>query len=353
MSGTYELESTRGGDPQRAAKTATQSLPPGQRDRAYQNLLGRLDPPQTLSIDCNGHTVTIASSLGPRSAFDADGRSVKERGPDGQMVTTHAELTSNRLTVSTSGGSRGSDFSVTFESMNNGADLRVTRRLDDDNLRQPVTIQSYYRRIATEPRWEVYASGPRHDPGYDSRSGRGSAAGMVVVPDGTRLIATLDTPLSMRTSPHGQPFTMTVHSPSEFQGARIDGVVSRVGANQQNGNGTDMRFDFQTIEVRGRSAEFDADLNTIRLSDGTLLRVNDGSDVGDVNHGNSTVRNGAIGVAVGAIIGAIAGGGKGAAIGAVIGGAGGVIVSQGHEQLDLPRGAEVTLTAVTPYRRPS
>jgi hypothetical protein len=176
---------------------------------------------------------------------------------------------------------------------------------------------------------------------------------MVVVPDGTRLIATLDTPLSMRTSPHGQPFTMTVHSPSEFQGARIDGVVSRVGANQQNGNGTDMRFDFQTIEVRGRSAEFDADLNTIRLSDGTLLRVNDGSDVGDVNHGNSTVRNGAIGVAVGAIIGAIAGGGKGAAIGAVIGGAGGVIVSQGHEQLDLPRGAEVTLTAVTPYRRPS
>jgi hypothetical protein len=71
MSGTYELESTRGGDPQRAAKTATQSLPPGQRDRAYQNLLGRLDPPQTLSIDCNGHTVTIASSLGPRSAFDA------------------------------------------------------------------------------------------------------------------------------------------------------------------------------------------------------------------------------------------------------------------------------------------
>ena len=28
MSGTYELESTRGDDPQRAAKTATQSLPP-------------------------------------------------------------------------------------------------------------------------------------------------------------------------------------------------------------------------------------------------------------------------------------------------------------------------------------
>jgi hypothetical protein len=352
MSGTYELESTRGDDPQRAAKTATQSLPPGQRDRAYQSLLSRLEPPQTLSIDCTGRTVTMASSRGPRSVFDADGRPVKERGPDGQMVTTHAELTNTRLMVSTSGGSRGSDFSVTFESLNNGANLRVTRRLDDDDLRQPVTIQSYYRRNATVPRWDVYASGPWHDPRYDSRSGRGSG-GMIVVPDGTRLYATLDTPLSMRTSQHGQPFTMTVHSPSEFQGARIDGVISRVNAYRESGNATDMRFDFQAIEMRGRSSEFDAYLNTIRLPDGTLLRVNGDGDVGDVNRDNPTLRNGAIGVAVGAIIGAIAGGGKGAAIGAIVGGAGGVIVSQGHEQLSLPRGSEVTLTAVTPYRGPS
>jgi outer membrane lipoprotein SlyB len=53
---------------------------------------------------------------------------------------------------------------------------------------------------------------------------------------------------------------------------------------------------------------------------------------------------------VGAIIGAMAGGGKGAAIGAVIGGTGGVILSQGHEQLELTRGTEVTLTVVSSYR---
>ena len=91
----------------------------------------------------------------------------------------------------------------------------------------------------------------------------------------------------------------------------------------------------------GRSSEFDALLNTVRLSDGTLLRIDDEGEVQDENRGNPTIRNGAIGVAVGAIIGALAGGGKGAAVGAVVGGAGGVILSRGHEQLDLPRGTDV------------
>jgi hypothetical protein len=351
MSGDYQLESTRGGNPQRAAETATHSLPPGQRDRAYQSLLSRLEPPQSLSIDRNGRTITIASSRGPRSAFDADGRTRSERGPNGQMVNTRAEISGSQLTVSTSGGSRGSDFSVTFETLNNGTGLLVTRRLDDDDLQQPVTIQSYYRRTATTPRWEVYASGSGSGPGYDNRSD-GLAAGILFVPDGTRILATLDTPLSMRRSRDGEPFTMTVRSPAEFQGARIDGVISRVNADRETGNGLDMRVDFRTIQLRGgRSSEFAALLNTIRLYDGTLLRVNADGDVRDVNRSDTTIQNGSIGAAVGAIIGALAGGGKGAAVGALVGGAGGVILSQGHEQLDLPPGAEVTLTA-TRYRVP-
>ena len=347
MSGTYELESTRGGDPQRAAETATRSLPPGQRERAYQSLLSRLEPPQTLSIDRNGRTITIASSRGPRSVFDADGQMRSERGPNGQMITTRNEIRGNQLTVSTSGGSRGSDFSVTFEPLNNGDGLLVTRRLDDDDLPRPVTIESYYRRIATLPRWDVYASGPEYE--YGARPEYGPA---MLVPEGTRLSATLDTPLSMRASRNGEPFTMTVRSPAEFQGARIDGVISRVNAVRRTENGMDMRVDFQTIELRGRSSEFAAYLNTVRLSDGTLLRVEADGDVRDVSRQDATIQNGAIGAAVGAIIGALAGGGKGAAAGAFVGGAGGVILSQGHEQLDLPPGADVTLTVVTRYRIP-
>jgi hypothetical protein len=353
LSGTYELESTRGGNPQRTAEIATRSLPPGQRDRAYQTLLSRLEPPQTLSIDRNGRTITIASSRGPRSVFDADGQMRSENGPNGRMVNTRTEIVGNQLTVSTNGGSRGSDFSVTFQALNNGDSLLVTRRLDDDDLRQPVTIQSYYRRTARAPRWDVYDSARGYGPDYGSaRPVYGSASEMMIVPEGTRLLATLDTPLSMRGSRNGEPFTMTVHSPAEFQGARISGVISRVDGYRQAGNSQDLRVDFQTMQMRGRSSEFDAYLNTIRLSDGTLLRVNEEGEVREVNRRDTTIQNGAVGGAIGAIIGALAGGGKGAAVGAIIGGTGGVILSQGHEQLDLRPGSEVTLTAVGRYRLP-
>jgi hypothetical protein len=344
MSGTYDLDSTRGDNPQRTIETATRSLRPDERDRAYQGLLSRLVPPQTISIDRNGLTISIASSRGPRSAFDADGLTRSEPGPNGRLVSTRANMNRDgTLTISTSGGGRGSDFSVTFESLNNGNGLRVTRRLDDDSLPRPVVIQSYYQRAGDTLRWDVYPSGPPY----------GSANGMMVVQDGTQLLATLDTPLSMRTSRDGEPFTMTVRSPGEFQGARIDGVISRVNGYQGSGNGGDMRVDFQTIQFRGRSSDFAAVLNTVRLSDGTILRVNAEGNARNVNSGDTTVRNGGIGAAVGAIIGAVVGGGKGAIVGAVVGGAGGVIVSQGQEQLDLPRGTEVSLTAVTGYRGPA
>ena len=350
MSGTYDLESTRGADPRRAVEAATRSLPAGQRDRVYQSLLARLDPPQRLSISREGRVITIASDRGPRSSFEADGRLQTERGRDGRTVTNRGELAGDRVTFSSIGGDRGSDFSVTFESLNNGGNLRVTRRLDDPDLPRPVSIQSYYRRMANAPQWDVYAD--RDDRGAGRRgwggSGFGSGGRMNGVPDGTRLLATLDTDLSMRNSRNGEPFTMTVRSPVEFQGARIDGIVSRIGSTR--GKGMDMRIDFQRIEMRGQSSDFDALLNTIRLSDGSVLRINGDGDVREPNRGNDTIRNGAIGATVGAIVGALAGGGKGAAIGAAIGVAGGVIVSQGNESIDLHRGSEVTLTAVSGYR---
>ncbi len=109
----------------------------------------------------------------------------------------------------------------------------------------------------------------------------------------------------------------------------------------------DMRVDFRTIQMRGRSSEFGAELRTMRLADGTILRVNDESDTRGVRLDSTAAQNGAIGATVGAIIGALAGGGKGAAVGALVGGAGGVILSQGHEQLDFQPGAEVTLTTLT------
>ena len=345
MSGTYELETTRGDDAQRAADLATRNLPQPQRDRAYQSLLRRLQPPTTLAIDRNGRTVTISSSSGPRATFDADGRTRNEPGPGGRVTVTRAGFIGDRLSVSTS-GNRSTDFLVTFEPLNNGDGLLVTRRLDSDDLRQPVTIQSYYRRVANQPRWDVYAPEPGYAPRPEPRP--------FSVPDGTRIVAVLDTSLSTRTSRSGERFSMTVRSPEEYQGARIDGVIARITPYGQ-GRNADMRIDFDTIEFYdGETADFDAVLESVRTPGGVTLRVDASGGVPDRNRTDATIQQGAVGAALGAIIGAIAGGRKGAAIGAVVGGAGGAILAQDRDEyLDLPPGTQVTIIVTSSrYRTP-
>jgi hypothetical protein len=341
MSGTYQLETTRGDDAERAAQQATRNLPQPRRDRAYQNLLSRLQPPTTLAIDRRGSTVTISSSSGPRTTFDADGQTRSEPGPNGRVTTTRAGFTGNRLSVSTT-GNRSTDFVVTFEPVDRGNALLVTRRLDSDELRQPVVVQSYYRRVADQPRWDLYAPEPAYARRHEPR--------LFTLPEGTRIFAVLDTQLSTRSSRSGERFSMTVRGPDEYQDARIEGVIARITPYGQ-GRDADMQIDFDTIRLRdGRTAEFDAVLDTVRTPGGVTFRVDASGNAPEQHRPNAALAQGAVGATLGAIIGAVAGGGKGAAIGAVVGGAGGVILAQGRDQhLELPPGTEVTII-VSPSR---
>jgi hypothetical protein len=345
MSGTYELESTRGDNAERAAAAATSGLAPRQRDRVYQNLLSRLQAPETLSIHRNGRTVTISSSSGPQTSFDADGRTYTEPGPGGRATTTNASFIGERLSIKSS-GNRNTDFLVTFEPMNNGNGLLVTRRMDSADLQRPVTVRSYYRRVAGEPRWDVYA--PERGPG------RGREARWFFVPDGARISAVLNTSLSTRNSRSGQRFSMTVLSPEEYRDSQVYGVVARVTPYAQ-GRNADMRIDFDGIEsVDGETFDFDGVLESVRTRNGMTLRVDALGGRPGQNRTDATIQGGAIGATLGAIIGGITGGGKGAAVGAVVGGAGGIILAQDRDQyLDLPPGTQVTLIVTTSrYRTP-
>ena len=119
------------------------------------------------------------------------------------MTTTRADFNGNRLSVSTS-GNRNTDYLVTFEPLNNGNGLLITRRLDRDDLRQPVTVRSYYRRVRNQPQWDLYQPEPGYgsdrgygpERGYDPRASQPRTYG---VPEGTRIGAVLDTSLSTRT----------------------------------------------------------------------------------------------------------------------------------------------------------
>jgi uncharacterized protein YcfJ len=109
-----------------------------------------------------------------------------------------------------------------------------------------------------------------------------------------------------------------------------------------------MALNFERIRMRnGRTYQFAGVIESVRTADGETISVDNEGTVEEKSQTNETVTRGGIGAALGAIIGAITGGGKGAAIGAAVGagvGAGTVFV-QGRDQLDLPRGTELTITS--------
>jgi len=224
LTGTYQLESNRGDDPRQAAERAARAVPSDRRQPTYQRLMNRLNAPEVITIDRNGNNVTMASSRGQRVTFEADGRTRTEQGPGGRTIETSTSLDGDRLVVTTS-GNRGNDFTVTFEPIDNDRNLRVTRRIYDDDLRQPVTVQSFYRRSSNEARWDIYYPSNRGTPSNANAANRD-----FVVPNGTRLVATLDNALSTKSAREGDRVTMTTRSPSQYEGAVIEGVVSSVSA---------------------------------------------------------------------------------------------------------------------------
>jgi ketosteroid isomerase-like protein len=84
------------------------------------------------------------------------------------MVRTRAVLSENSLTVNTSGGADDS-FSVTFEPMEGGRRLRVTRRLYAAQLTEPIVVRSIYDKISQVAQWSIYGE-PQSRPAEETAS---------------------------------------------------------------------------------------------------------------------------------------------------------------------------------------
>ena len=347
LTGTFRISSSQSDDARRAVDNATRNLSMAERQRVYDSLLRRLDPPQMLAIDRRGTSVTIASTRAPQISFVADGREHVETTQSGRTIRVRAQLSGDQLSISRS-GDRADDFNVNFDLVDGGRRLLVTRTLYSDRISQPVTVKSYYDRTSDVAQLNVY------DTNRENSTGGGysdEVTGSFVIPNGTELIAVLDTDLSTQNANDGQRFTMTVRSPGQYQGARIEGYVAGVNRSGRVTGRSEITLDFDRIRLRdGRTYRFAGILEQVRTPNGDVVRVDNEGAVRDSDQTNKTVTRTAIGSAVGAIIGAIAGGGKGAAIGAVIGagaGAGSVYV-QGRDDLVLTTGTEVTVRATGP-----
>lgn len=343
LTGTFSLNASRGDDVRQAVDNATRNLSQSERQRVYDSLLRRLDPPQMLAIDRRGTSVTIASTRAPQISFIADGREKVETTPQGRNVRVRAGLSGDALSISRT-GERANDFTVTFDPSSDGRELLVTRTLYTERLGQPVTVRTYYDRTSDVAQLNIYDT---------NREGSnvGGTTGSFVIPDGTQLVAVLNNDLSTQNVREGERFTMTVRSPGQYDGATIEGSVINVDRAGRITGRSELTMDFDTIRLRdGRSYRFAGILESVRTPSGEVVRVDNEGAVRESDQTKTTVTRTAIGTAVGAIIGAIAGGGKGAAIGAVIGagaGAGSVYI-QGRNDLQLNAGTEVTLRATGP-----
>ncbi|MBA2734843.1 MAG: hypothetical protein H0U54_18425 [Acidobacteria bacterium] len=383
LTGVYRLNVANSDDPQTAAERAFSAYAFAVNQNVVEELTNRLTSPAKIAVERRGSVVSIASTRAPRITFEADGRERTEPARDGHTVRTRAVLQGEDLIVS-SGGSRDNEFSVTFSPIEQGRRLRVTRRIFSEEIGKPVIVQSVYDKISPVARWSVYgepesertaAAGnarrttpqisvrnrpqpqppvierrdPQPQPASPPTSERNNEVYAFTIPDGTQFAAVLNNDLGTAQSNKGDRFTMTVRSPEQYEGAIIEGYVSRLERAGPFSGRSEMTLDFSQIRLRdGRTTTFAGFIESVRVADGEDVRVDsegtttvEDSD----NRTNRTAQRAGIGAAVGAIIGAIAGGGKGAAIGAVIGaGAGaGSVYAQGRDDLELSKGTELNV----------
>ena len=344
LTGTYRLNQARSDNAATTADHVTRNLPAGEQQRLRNAVMRRLEPPESLAIERDGRTISIASSHARQVTFEADGREQIEQSRNGRNMRTTATLSGDRLVVSTE-GDRSVDYQVTFEPTDNGRRMRVTRRITHEDLREAVVAKSVYDKTSDAPQFAVYAGG------RDEYVSADISGGSFIVRDGTELLAVLNDNLSTKGARDGDRFTLTVRSPSQYAGATIEGYLTRVARSGQVSGRAEMSFEFDTIRLRnGRVYNFAGYIESVRTTNDDSVRVDNEGKVQDESSQTArTVTRTGIGAAIGAVIGTVAGGGKGAAIGAAVGagaGAGSVFI-QGRNDLELMNGTEFRIRART------
>lgn len=344
FTGTYRLDTVRSDSARDVASRATFNLNRRRRDRIFDNLVNRLTAPDQLAVERQGNRVTIASTLAPQVVLDVDNRLRTERYPNGRVSNVRATFSGDQLTV-VANGDRANDFTAIFMPTDNGRRMMVTRRVYAEGLTRFVETRSYYDRTSETAQFNIF------NGNMNAAMTNTNVNNNFLVPNNTTVSAVLNTDLSTRTARDGDRFTMTVRSPSQYNGAIIEGFVSNANRSGRVSGRSEITLNYETIRVNNQTYRFAGITDSVLTTNGNRVQVDrEGAVEEDSSRTRTTVERTAIGGAIGAIIGAIAGGGSGAAIGAGIGagaGAGSVYV-QGRDDLTLQSGSEVTVISSAP-----
>ena len=184
-----------------------------------------------------------------------------------------------------------------------------------------------------------------------SSNGPVSTANVSYIPADTVMRVELLTNLSTDVTQKGDSFQARVIEPAEFQGALIQGHVSRVKRPGKVKGNAELQLNFDQISMGGRWTNFKAiviEVEDMNSPQGVGRVDEEGGVTGKDRTKDDVAKIGAS-TGVGAIIGAILGGGKGAAIGAAIGasvGTGSVLTSSGKD-IRLEHGQQLKIRSST------
>lgn len=174
---------------------------------------------------------------------------------------------------------------------------------------------------------------------------RAPAQPSLSIPRGTEIKIRLEDTINTKEAKDGDRFTATVLDPSRYNGARIEGHISKIDKSGKMSGKTELALSFDRLTMTdGRSTTMAAQVVKVYGED-SAKEVDEEGNVKSGSKGKTTaVRTGG-GAAAGAVIGAIAGGGKGAAIGAAIGAAAGAgsTYIQGSNKIKLDPGTEILI----------
>src|SRR5262249_44934891 len=151
-----------------------------------------------------------------------------------------------------------------------------------ENRNQTVSVAGVYDKVDNVARWttvnindNVATTG-----GYDS----------FIVPNGTRLTASLDNNIGTRYSQIGDRFTMRVTSPIKYSGAIIDGHIADSATSGRISGRANMSLDFDSITLPdGRNYPFAGLIDSVRTANGQTISVNNEGVLRDKNQTTKTV----------------------------------------------------------------
>ena len=172
-----------------------------------------------------------------------------------------------------------------------------------------------------------------------------ASAQPLLIPQDVALRIRLDDTLTSTDSQVNDPFSATVMTEGQYQGARVYGHISAIDMSGRLQGRTEMVLQFdRLIMFDGRTARIHAEITQLYHAPSHQTLGVEGAVLSD-GKGRSALIGTGFGAGAGTLMGAVFGGGKGAAVGSIVGGAAGpgTTAFRGAQKISLPSALQMTI----------